>query len=126
MLFSEFQENTNCRDNAYNHKVFSDLEVMYMNSDLTKEQIYEYGKKLVDNSKSKEELELEANINQQIADFKRNIKEMREEIKLRKNFLLTETDPTWIKQWKNEIKWRKETIAEYRRRVNDLKWVLGL
>ena len=125
MLFSEFQEGTNCRDNAYNHKVYNDLEVMYMNSDLTKEQIYEYGKKLVDNSKSKEELEFEANIKQQIADFKRNIKEMREEIKTRKYFLMTETDPYWIKQWKDEIGWRRDTIKIYQRRIHDLQWVLG-
>ena len=49
MLFSEFVEGTGCKENMYNFKVYSDLEVMYDNSDLTKEQIYEYGKKLVDN-----------------------------------------------------------------------------
>ena len=50
MLYSEFIEGTGCQDNRHNFKVFQDLEVMYMNSNLTKEQIYEYGKKLVDNT----------------------------------------------------------------------------
>lgn len=49
MLYSEFVEGTGCKENMHNFKVYRDLEVMYINSNLTKEQIYEYGKKLVDN-----------------------------------------------------------------------------
>ena len=49
MLFSEFIEGTGCKDNMHNFKVYKDLEVMYMNSDISKEYIFEYGKKLVDN-----------------------------------------------------------------------------
>ena len=56
MLFSEFREGTGCKDNQHNHEVYKNLEIMYMNSDMTKEEIYEYGKKLVDNSKTVEEL----------------------------------------------------------------------
>ena len=50
MLFSEFIEGTGCKGTRHNFKVYQDLEVMYDNSNLTKEQIYEYGKKLVDNN----------------------------------------------------------------------------
>lgn len=50
MLYSEFIEGTGCKSSAHNFKVFQDLEAMYMNSQLSKEQIYEYGKKLVDNN----------------------------------------------------------------------------
>lgn len=49
MLFSEFVENVGCKENAHNFKVYQNLEVMYMNSDISKEAVYEYGKKLVDN-----------------------------------------------------------------------------
>lgn len=49
MLFSEFIEGTGCKATRHNFKVYEDLEVMYNNSCITKEQIYEYGKKLVDN-----------------------------------------------------------------------------
>ena len=49
MLYSEFIEGTGCQDNHHNFKVFQDLEVLYMNSDISKEHIYEYGKKLVRN-----------------------------------------------------------------------------
>lgn len=50
MLYSEFIEGTGCKASMHNFKVFQNLEVMYNNSNLTKEQIYEYGKKLVDNN----------------------------------------------------------------------------
>lgn len=50
MLFSEFIEGTGCKGTRHNFKVYQDLQVMYINTDLTKEQIYEYGKKLVDNN----------------------------------------------------------------------------
>lgn len=49
MLFSEFIAGTGCKATRHNFKVYEDLEVMYDNSRITKEQIYEYGKKLVDN-----------------------------------------------------------------------------
>ena len=49
MLFSEFVENVGCKENAHNFKVYQDLEIMYMNSDISKEAVYEYGKKLVNN-----------------------------------------------------------------------------
>ena len=52
MLYGEFIEGTGCKDNEHNYKVYCDLEIMCMNSDMSKAEIYEYGKKLVDNSKS--------------------------------------------------------------------------
>lgn len=51
MMYSEFIEGTGCRQNEHNYKVFQNLEAMYINTDMSKEEIYEYGKKLVDNSK---------------------------------------------------------------------------
>lgn len=49
MLFSEFVEGTGCKSTNYNFKVYKDLEIMYNNSELTREKIYEYGRKLVNN-----------------------------------------------------------------------------
>lgn len=73
MMYSEFVKGTGCKENDHNYKVFKDLEVMYMNSDLTKEQIYEYGKKLVDNSKSEKELVFEAKMKERIEELKTEI-----------------------------------------------------
>lgn len=70
MLYREFIEGTGCRDNEKNYKVYKDLEIMYMNSNMSKSEIYEYGKKLVDNSKTEKELQIEAEINEQINTFK--------------------------------------------------------
>lgn len=60
MLYSEFIEGTGCKDTKNNYQVYKNLEIMYMNSNMSKSDIYEYGKKLVDNSKTDEEIKLEA------------------------------------------------------------------
>ena len=124
MMFTEFQQGTGCKDNEYNRKVFAELEVLYMNSDSTKEHIYEIGKKLIDNSKSKEELLLEMEIKGQIEELKEAVKAYREEIKRYREFLETETEKKWRDTWKYEIKWRKENLQECRRKITALKWVL--
>ena len=124
MMFTEFQEGTDCKDNEHNRKVFAELEVLYMNSDSTKEHIYEIGKKLIDNSKSKEELLLEMEIKGQIEELKEAVKAYREEIKRYREFLESETEKKWRDTWKYEIKWRKENLQECRRKITALKWVL--
>ena len=70
MLYSEFIQGTGCKDNEKNYKVYKDLEIMYMNSNMSKAEIYKYGKKLVDNSKTEKELQIEAEIKEQIAGYK--------------------------------------------------------
>lgn len=81
MLYSEFIEGTGCRDKECNYKIYKDLEVLYMNSDISKEKIYEYGKKLVDNSKSDEEIKAEQELKEKIAEVKKEIKEYNDNIK---------------------------------------------
>ena len=130
MMYSEFAENVGCRDNEHNHKVFRDLEILYMNSNLSKEEIYEYGKKLVDNSKTEEEIEFERNINNQIAEFKEQIKQYRADEKKYLAFYEEEKvayklSPRAYNYWKEQAKWQRELIRQARRRINDLKWVLG-
>ncbi len=49
MLYSEFVTGTGCKDNEYNYQVYRDLEILYMHSDKSHFEIYEMGKKLVDN-----------------------------------------------------------------------------
>lgn len=127
MLYNEFIEGTGCKDNEHNYKVYKDLEVMYMNSDMTKAQIYEYGKKLVDNSKSEAELKAEAEIKVEIEEVKDEIKWYKEKAQLYTEFLtcgvalsLEEEKEykKWVKHYKNEIKTLKGKIAA-------LKWVLA-
>lgn len=78
MLWHEFIAGTGCRDTEHNHGIYKDLEIMYMNSDMSKEKIYEYGRKLVDNSLTESEQEHNAGIMSQIEDMKNEIKGLKE------------------------------------------------
>lgn len=130
MLYSEFVTGTGCKDNATNYRIYKDLEVMYMNSDLSKADIYEYGKKLVDNSKSEAEIEAENKITAEIdelkadnAERKNRIESRKEEAEREKQYLVGETDKGWINYTKNNIKWIKEDIRQQREwiRANNAK-----
>lgn len=125
MLYSEFVENTECKDNKHNYEVYRNLEVMYMNSDLSKETIYEYGKKLVDNSKTAEEIALEQQINAEIAQYKEYITNNKLDIERYQSYLVNEEDAHWKKVWKASIKSLKEQNKELRNKIAGLKWVLA-
>lgn len=116
MMYSEFLEGTGCKQNEHNYKEFTDLEVMYTNSDLTKEQIYEYGKKLVDNSKSKAELEFEAEINEWIERAKRDIEWYKGEIERYQSYI-DAGDSTWkidLKEAKKYLKASRGKVRTYK------------
>ena len=67
MLFSEFQKGTGCKDNAFNYLVYTHLEAIYMESDvLTKSDIYNIAKKMVDNRLSPAALEFNAHLEEEI------------------------------------------------------------
>lgn len=125
MLYSEFIEGTGCRDNEHNMKVYKDLEIMYMNSDMSKAEIYEYGKKLVDNRESEESLRIKAQWKAEIAEYKEVIKGYKNDIEWRKEMLVNETEKEYRDMWKHEIKWRNEEIRRARVRINELKWLLN-
>ena len=124
MMYSEFAKATGCRDNAHNHKVFENLEIMYMNSDMTKEEIYEYGRKLVDNSKSPEQIEFEEKVNAEISLCLRDIEYWKMQIEHNKAILESETNVVWSKNLKNSIKGYQQEIKNLRARIKALRWVL--
>lgn len=113
MLYSEFIEGTGCKDNDYNYQIYKNLEIMYMNSNLPKSTIYEYGKKLVNNEKSEKELALEAQLKAEIAMEKKNIEGYKKEIEYRK-----------VIDDKRMEKYYKERIKESRCRIKELKFIL--
>ena len=125
MLYSEFIEGTGCRDNEHNMKVYKDLEIMYMNSDMSKAEIYEYGKKLVDNRESEESLRIKAQWKAEMAEYKETIKGYKNDIEWRKEMLANETEKEYRDMWKHEIKGRNEEIRRARVRINELKWLLN-
>jgi len=125
-MYSEFVENTGCKQNEHNYKVFQNLEAMYMNTDMTKEEIYEYGKKLVDNSKSKEEIETERKINSEIEEYRAEIKWYKYEIE-RYTAYLNETycTPDEIKSYKARIKNFQQINRKNRAQIKALKEIIA-
>lgn len=128
MMYSEFVIGTGCKENEHNYKVFCNLEVMYMNTDMSKSEIYEYGKKLVDNSKSEAELKLEAEIKERIANLKAEIESEKSYIEWKTELMSNYKEAGFkddVKMVHATIKSAKERIAGLRREIAGLKWVLG-
>lgn len=122
MLYSEFIEGTGCKANDKNYKVYRDLEILYMNSDLTKEEIYEYGKKLVDNSLTEEQVEWNKKIDEDIiwwkarvAEYKANIERYQANLELWKSW----GEDTGM--WKRFIKEDRATLRQAREKISELK-----
>jgi len=123
MLYDEFIQGTGCKQNEHNYKVYKDLEIMYMNSDLSKEEVYEYGKKLVDNSKSVKEIEYEKRIKAEIADLKTQLAQFQADAKMYMGFYNEDKTDTY---WKSQAKWKKELAQDTKNKIRELKWILQL
>lgn len=124
MLYNEFIQGTGCRDNADNFKVYKDLEILYMNSDLTKEAIYEYGKKLVNNGLTEKQKAWNADIDGQIVDLKRRADDLVKDIERYKENCKYYEDNCWYdiaETWKRDIKWARAELKTYRNKIKDLK-----
>ena len=66
MLYSEFITGTGCRETEQNYSIYKGLEIIYMNTDLSKDEIYKLGKRLVNNGLTKEQQNHNAEIRSQI------------------------------------------------------------
>lgn len=124
MMYSEFAKAVGCKDNEHNHKVFNDLQIMYMNSDLTKEEIYEYGKKLVDNSKSPEQIRLEEEVKAEINICKRDLAYWTREYQRNVELAKYEDNEYWEMSFKVSAKNDKNEINSLKNKIQALKWVL--
>ena len=122
MLYSEFVDGTGCRENEYNFKVYKDLEVMYMNTGMSKQEIYEYGKKLVDNSDTPEQIALKERIRQEIAGHKSQIESYKKDLEFQKQMF--ECDGN--KDRRKTMQYTRQAIRKERQMIQALKWVLGM
>lgn len=126
MMYSEFVNGTGCKDTENNYRVFLNLEQMYMHTEMSKEEIYEYGKKLVDNSKTAEEIEFENEIKRQIANCKEAVKTYIETAEMYTEWAKNETDPIAKKDWKATAKRYREYAKRERAEAKQLKeWFLA-
>lgn len=128
MLYSEFVEGTGCKDNQHNYNVYKELEVIYMNTDCSKAHIYEMGKKLVDNSKSEEQLKLEAQIKAEIEEHKKEIETYKRWVADNERMVgywKEHSDKEMVAFYRNPIKTWKQEIRNHRNQISALKWVLA-
>lgn len=124
MLYNEFIDGTQCKDNPHNYEVYKRLEIIYMNDDtVSKADIYEYGKKLVDNSPSEKEVAFRESIKSEIESHKKDLQDYKDKETTYKEYL--EYDRT-DKFWKDQLKWVREKIRREKAEISKLKWVLGL
>lgn len=125
MMYNEFVVGTGCKENEHNYQVFKNLEAMYMNTHMTKEEVYEYGRKLVDNSKSKEQFELEEKIREHIELDKNEYKYYKERSEQYKNFAKEEGINSMFKKHFQEESRRYMEIAKgYKFEMESLKTIL--
>ena len=126
MMYSEFVKATGCKETQNNYQVFLNLETMYMHTEMTKEEIYEYGKKLVNNSKTAEEIALENEVKAQIDECKKTAKNYTENAKMYDEWAKEEINPIFKKDWKQTAKQYKEMAKRERARARELKeWFLA-
>lgn len=112
MMYSEFINGTGCRDNKHNFEVYNNLEAMYMNTEMTKEQIYEYGKKLVNNELDEDKKEFNEKMKKEIAEIQDEIEYYKTKIETTEYYLIGESDTYWIAEWEADIKRCKDIITE--------------
>ena len=125
MLYSEFIEGTGCRQNDHNYQVYKNLEIMYMNSDLSKQQIYEYGKKLVDNSKTPEEIVIEETVLAEIKNLKEELKQYRAEVKRYEEYHKTREDKN-DRFWKDQLDFTRKLISRTRNAIKAREFMLNI
>lgn len=127
MMFSEFQANTGCRDNEANHILFRRLELIYMQDEqITKEEIYDMGRKLMDNTPTQAEIELRERITAEIESRKMTIAAYRNEIKYHEDMrdLWKDSDKEYARIQSKDIRNLKDLIRQERQIIAGLKWVI--
>ena len=122
MLYDEFIEGTGCRDTEYNYKVYKDLEVMYMNSDtLTKADIYEYGKKLVDNSLTEKQIAWNKEIDEQIERLQAQVEYYKGEVVYYKNCIELWKGYAEEKEYRKQLRRVKNELTFWRNQIRTIK-----
>ena len=124
MLYDEFIEGTGCKATDYNYTIYKRLEIIYMNDDtVTKADIYEYGKKLVDNSLTPKQVEWNADIDRQIAELQEKIEYYKSEVQYNKASIdyWKDFDADMAKGFRRSLKFNREQLTYYRNLVRNLK-----
>lgn len=108
MLYSEFIEGTGCKDTEQNYNIYKGLELIYMNSELSKSDIYRMGKKLVNNDLTPEQKAFNESIQSRINELNIQLESDVKMLDYYKNIV----DANMIKYYKNQIISAKRKIQE--------------
>lgn len=122
MLYSEFIEGTGCRVNPHNYEVYKKLECLYMNwdGDITKQEIYEMGKKLVDNGLTEEQKQHNREIDEKVAEYKREIEWRKDEVDRYTSYVEI-TSGEERKVWRKHLRESKNYLSQAREMVRVMK-----
>lgn len=122
MLYDEFIKGTGCKERPCNYEVFKRLEIIYMNDDtMTKEDVYEWGKKLVDNDLTDEQKAWNRRANEQIDAYKERIVEGKRDLQRYKANLEWAKTQYWGEDLKEELKFWKRAIADENNTLKTLR-----
>lgn len=117
MLYDEFIQGTGCRETDYNYSVYKDIEEIYMNSNMTKEEAYAIGKMRVNNGLTEEEEAKIEQINKDIAYYEGEIKYYIEYAYIG---TWEEVKTTHTKHMER-VKGYKDLIKEYKLQINEIQ-----
>lgn len=123
MLYNEFLAGTGTKNTEYNYQVYKSLESLYMSNDsMTKADVYEAGKKLIDNAPTEAEKQAEAmkeEARQYIAESEENISYYKSRISDYRYYLENTTEAAektryreTIRNFRNQIKIERAWIAK--------------
>jgi hypothetical protein len=125
MLYSEFVEGTGCRDNAHNMNVYKRLEIVYMNDDsMTKEEVYEWGKKLVNNDLSEEQKAQNKKLKEEIEYWNEQYESYRSQVDTYKEYAKTSVLSEDRKYWNGQAKWYADMAAEAKVEIKKRKFCI--
>lgn len=126
MLYSEFIENVKCRDTEENYNVYRNIEYIYANNDsFTKEDFYNYGRKLVNNELSENEKESNKLTQELIDKAKEDIEIEKDTIDYYKNLIANcEKNTGDYYRYKAELIDRQNFVKERKNRIAQLKSVI--
>lgn len=112
MLYSEFVENTGCRENDYNYTVYKRLELAYMNDDtFSKQEVYEWGKRLVNNDLTPEQKALNEEIRQAISVLNDDLTQAKYYLDRYKEYARTSYTREDRRYWNEQVRTQQEYIA---------------
>ena len=110
MLYDEFVQGTGCRETEHNYKVYKDVEVIYMNSDMTKEEAYTIGKMRVNNSLTEDEEE--------------RLKVLKADIVRYEQYIADSNNYYYYGTWEQVLgqhKQREQDIKDYKAEIKQIK-----